>query len=369
MKNLMRPAIVIPIAIWLIARIAGHFISIEAQCHGGWTPECWSRWDSGLYLQIATQGHNLTPCEDWPGAWCGNAGWAPLYPMLMRMFGNLGMNMAQSGLWISQLCFWGLLLVCAKLWEINDFSLRSWLGVALVGFAPGSIYFQALFPVSMAAMLLALVHYFIKKESWWLAGLCGFFAVLTYSSGFFLLMGFGFYGLFRWMKEKKFPWEFALKVGIPPVLGLLVWFGYDYLSTGHWDAMFLIQQKYGHGLHSPIKHFGQHLRILFGHSWGMKSWVEVQNLVLMILVLFSAYWAFRHKNSPFSRFQGWYMFIFWMVPYSVGMDVSLYRGCALLTPGYSLFKNLPIAAMLVMLAFFLIMWFPMAVLFIQSITI
>ncbi|MBM3400175.1 MAG: hypothetical protein FJY15_06370, partial [Bacteroidetes bacterium] len=84
MKNVLKPAIGIPLAVWLLARMASHFMGIESQCCGGWTAECWSRWDSGLYLQIAEKGHNLIPCPDWPGAWCGNAGWAPLYPLMIK---------------------------------------------------------------------------------------------------------------------------------------------------------------------------------------------------------------------------------------------------------------------------------------------
>jgi len=369
MKSWLKPALLIPLTVWLLARVASHFMGIESQCYGGWTAECWSRWDSGLYLQIAEQGHSLIPCPDWPGAWCGNAGWAPLYPLLIKVCMLLGMAPAQSGLWISQLFFLGLLLVAAKLWDVQSFSVRNWLGMIIIGFAPGSIYFQALFPVSLVVFLLMLLHYFLGREDYLKAGICGFLAVLSYSGGVFLLIGLALWGLLQWIKTRAFPWQLALKTGLVTFAGMLVWWGYDAVATGHWNAMFLIQQKYGHGLHSPLKHFGNHLKILFGNSWGMKSWVEVQNLVIMAGVVATTVWAIVRRKADFTAFQAMHIFLFWMFPYSVGMDVSLYRGCALLSPGFSMFRNLHTGWLWAIAIVFLILWFPMSVLFFQSIII
>jgi len=369
MKSWLKPALLIPLTVWLLARVASHFMGIESQCYGGWTAECWSRWDSGLYLQIAEQGHNLIPCPDWPGAWCGNAGWAPLYPLMIKACTLLGADPAQSGLWISQLFFLGLLLVAAKLWDVQSFSVRNWLGMILIGFAPGSIYFQALFPVSLVVFLLMLLHYFLGREDYLKAGICGFLAVLSYSGGVFLLIGLALWGLLQWIKTKTFPWQLALKTGLVTFAGMLVWWGYDAVATGHWNAMFFIQQKYGHGLHSPLKHFGNHLKILFGNSWGMKSWVEEQNLVIMTGVVATTIWAIVRRKADFTAFQAMHIFLFWMFPYSVGMDVSLYRGCALLSPGFSMFRNLHTGWLWAIAIVFLILWFPMSVLFFQSIII
>ena len=369
MKQLLRPNLIIPLSVFLLARLAAHFMGIESQCYGGWTAECWSRWDSGLYLQIAEQGHNLVPCPDWPGAWCGNAGWAPLYPLLIKVCTWFGAAPAQSGLWLSQIFFLGLMLVAAELWEVRNFAVRNWLGLIIVGFAPGSIYFQALFPVSLVVFLLMLLQYYLTKESYLKAGICGFLAVLSYSGGVFLLICLALWGLMQWIKTKKFPWQLALKTGLVTFSGMLAWWGYDAYATGHWNAMFLIQQKYGHGLHSPLKHFGMHLKILLGHSWGMKSWVEVQNLIIMTGVIAMAVWIILRRKIDFMAFQALFIFIFWMFPYSVGMDVSLYRGCALLTPGFAMFKTLPLGWLWAIAIVFMVLWFPMSVLFFQSIII
>ena len=53
---------------------------------GTWT---WGRWDSGQYLPIADKGYIYERCAGvanrGPEDWCGNAGWFPGYPYLMRV--------------------------------------------------------------------------------------------------------------------------------------------------------------------------------------------------------------------------------------------------------------------------------------------
>src|SRR5690606_29971498 len=99
----------------------------------------------------------------------------------------LGFSMGFSGLLISQVFYFGLLLVIAQLWQVKDYGLRSCLAVGITAFAPGAIYFQTLFPVSMVVFFMALVHLFVLREKWLRAGMASFFAVLSYSSGQLLL--------------------------------------------------------------------------------------------------------------------------------------------------------------------------------------
>jgi len=52
-------------------------------------PSSYSRWDSDHYLSIASSGYELFSCARLPGydpaAWCGNSGWLPGYPALIRI--------------------------------------------------------------------------------------------------------------------------------------------------------------------------------------------------------------------------------------------------------------------------------------------
>jgi hypothetical protein len=54
--------------------------------------EVWLRWDSAHYLAIAKDGYELFPCAGKFGypinatEMCGNAGWFPGYPFLIKLF-------------------------------------------------------------------------------------------------------------------------------------------------------------------------------------------------------------------------------------------------------------------------------------------
>lgn len=156
---------------------------------------------------------------------------------------------------------------------------------------------------------------------------------------------------------------------MPAALGLIIWFGYDLVATGHWDALFKIQSKYGHGLNSPIKFLGLHLKKLISNPLELKTSIEVQNMLVLIMVIVFNVQLWLKKSDNYSRFSGIYLFFFWMLPFSASADVALYRNCAMLGPSYSLMNNLKTIYLFVILALFLILWYPLGILFIQSILV
>lgn len=366
MKQLLKPALLIPITWWALAFGLAMLAAAASQCTAGWSEACWSRWDSGLYIDIARNGHTLFPCPDQPGKWCGNAGWAPLYPMLMALLHYTGMSLARAGMVLSELFFLGLLLVNARLWRISDFGWRSWAGMALVAFAPGSIYYHAIFPVSMVVFFLSLCMLFIRQERWFAAGLAAMPAVLSHSIGFFLLPALGVLLLLLWRRDKQLPLFHGVKLCGPPLLGLAMWYGYDWLKTGHWNAVFMIQEKYGHGLNSPLKMLGHRMDKWLNDTSGLARWIELQNMMLLGLVISICAWLWFGKKDLFARFQAAWLLFFWFLPYSASLDVALYRNCANLAPGWSAARNWPAAALLLLLAVFFILWWPMARLFMLS---
>jgi hypothetical protein len=89
-------SILIPLTVFLLASLFAWWIAGAGNCwSGGFHPDCWVRWDSALYMQIAEQGHTLFYCgpgQGYPeGAkdWCGNSGWAVLYPFLMFLVSKI----------------------------------------------------------------------------------------------------------------------------------------------------------------------------------------------------------------------------------------------------------------------------------------
>lgn len=362
-------AYVIPFLVFLISHYFSLKIAERGNCWAGIGELCWSRWDSALYLDIVKQGHTLIPCAENPDTWCGNAGWAPFYPLLIKLLTYVGIYAPLAGLIISKISFLAYLFVSAKLWQVNGFQAKNWILMLITAFAPGSIYFHAIFPLSTAVFFMALTHWFLKNEKWFFAGIASMFGILSYSIGFFLLISFAFYGIILWQKQRINLKPFIIKTVLPASLGLIIWFGYDLVATGHWDALFKIQSKYGHGLNSPLKFLGVHLKRLFSGPFELKTWIEVQNMLVLILVIAINMLLWLKKSDNYSRFSGIYMFFFWMFPFSASADVALYRNCAMLGPSFNIFNKLKTRYLILLLVMFLILWYPMGILFIQSILV
>lgn len=377
-NTLRQPYILIPLVVFFMAKVFAFFLAIQGNCLSVFGPNCWVRWDSALYLDIAQNGHSLFMCGPDQGYssisttdWCGNAGWAPLYPWLIRILSaTTGMATAIAGIILSTIFFFSFLLVCSKLVDIKTFNIRNWLILTLIAFCPGNIYFHAVFPLSLVAFLLSLFFFYLKNESYLKAGLAGFLAVLSYSIGFFLIAVIAAYGLVLFFKSRDHFLKFSLQCGIITVAGLLVLFVYDFYSTGHWDAVFLIQSKYGHGLNSPLKLLGQHWQKLVSESWSIKSWIEIQNLFMVFYVTFAALFILlKQKGNVFRFFHIFFLMVFWFIPLGASFEVALYRNAAVLGPGHSFLTKAPLWLLGMLLMIFMILSYFMGILFIQSILV
>ncbi|MFY7946045.1 MAG: hypothetical protein ACOVQJ_03525, partial [Bacteroidia bacterium] len=303
-------SILIPLTVFLLASLFAWWIAGAGNCwSGGFHPDCWVRWDSALYMQIAEQGHTLFYCgpeQGYPeGAkdWCGNSGWAVLYPFLMFLVSKIsGWSLAVSGIALSKLFFLGYLIVVARLLEIKDLNPRNWILIGIAAFCPGSIYFHAVFPISLVAFCISLLILFLKQEKYVAAGITGFFAVLAYSTGFFLLLVLALFGLVLWRQKHPKLMRYLIYTCGLSGLALIGLFSYDYWATGHWDALFKIQGKYGHGIQSPFKMFAGHWELLMKRPFTLLHWSEIQNMVMIIYISVLIWTAYRKYSRPFHLF-------------------------------------------------------------------
>lgn len=326
LKYLISPGFIIPLIVFVIAKIFSVVVSKSANCPG-FGELCWSRWDSGLYMQIAETGRDLIPCAN-PGEWCGKAGWMPLYPWLMRIGHWLtGLSLPTVGIWISSLCFFFLLLVTGKLINIKKHNVPAYLGLLLCAFAPGNIYYHAIFPMSLLALLISLVFLFIVKKQYAMASLFAGLAILSYSIGFLLiasLLGFVLFEKIILKNKSKLIYALVL---VPTLffVGLLF---HDAIVFKHWDAMFLIQYKYGHAVQNPFLILKQTFQLYQQKSSELEAWKYIQNIFLffyflVISVLFGLL-SLKNKNSITGLIAFCSLF-FWFVPFSLGTNVGLYR--------------------------------------------
>ncbi len=146
----------------------------------GWAPfltPTWGRWDTGQYLSIARNGYVFEQCvgvaNRGPEDWCGNSGWFPLYPYMMRVGSWTGLGYDTVGRAISLV---SMVVAWSALWfgflRRRPFPAGA-IGMAIAAAFPASVYYGAIFPVStmLAAAILALVS--VDRQRWLLAGCAG----------------------------------------------------------------------------------------------------------------------------------------------------------------------------------------------------
>jgi hypothetical protein len=320
----------------------------------------WARWDSGQYKVIAAYGYDdVVPCPPssgyGPGTWCGDAGWFPAYPRLVRAVYELGSpvlkvdqpaqhRLGGAAVAVSWLFALGTLLL---LWATF---LRRNLDAAAIGcllfaaYVPGQIYHYAVFPLSMLAFFTVLHLWFLDRRRWLAAGLAGAVAAATYPIGVMLVP---ISAIWIALILVDAPWRerarrVALASGIT-ACGFIAVLVDMRVETGHWDAYFLIQAKYGHGLHNPAAVFVDAVRPVFhGSLLGTAKAPALQTL-LVGLILGCVFLQAALRWRRLTALDG--LLLVWAAFYSLfpltQANVSLLRSQAALLPLALLVRHLP----------------------------
>ncbi len=353
---------------------ACHALAIHSHCWEGLHPHCFIRWDSGLYLDIAKHGHTLLPCDEDPNKWCGNAGWAPLYPYMVRALHFLTpLSWEWSAVWVAWAGMAASLWLLARMAQGLSWQDQGFLFAAVL-VAPGSIYFYAAFPLSWTLFLsLGLLHGLWQGKRYW-AWISAILLVWIYSIGFVFLFLLAGLSVYTWSIDEPRPLrklsQQALGLGILSMLALFV---FEWISTGQWNATFLVQAKYGHTLNQPLKFMGIHAQRLLDSWGGITRFIEIQHFgIWAFWLLFAITCRPKQRTwaSTMSYFAIFALFVLWALPYGASPDVALYRNAALGAPFWIwLVIQQPKAQRWLWLLFFGICWGPMAVLFFQSILI
>jgi len=326
--ELNRNQIIVGVGLIIAYFLFGHYIALAGNCWGGWNEICWSRWDSGLYLGIAKEGHTLYPCSDNPTWNCGNAGWAPLYPALIRTLHEISgqkIPYADAGIYLSTF-FW----ISSLYWVRNE----SLAGALLLILAPGNIYFHAIFPMSLLAFFVLGMFYFLERQKYLLAGIMGYFAALSYSIGFILIACLGLYALHQ-LIIKNLSIKNALKLVLIPLAGIITWFVYDYYATGKWNALFLIQGKYGHHVKLPFEMMYLKFKELL-ENWGtLKMSIELQNFTIWFAVILAVMIFYKIRSrQPLWLLLMTFTLLYWWLPYSSSSVTAVYRNVCVLLPAW-----------------------------------
>jgi hypothetical protein len=335
----------------------------------GWdylSPATHIRWDSNQYLRIARQGYFAQPCgPDFPGAHfrptdlCGNVNWFPGYPALIHVLHLAGVPSDWAGLLLTEAFTLGVLAV---LWWLLGGRLRPLSGclLALAALFPGSIYYHAVFPMSLSVFAALLCLALLGQRLWLRSGLAGAVAATAYPTNVLLapaaalgaLLGHGH------LQPRILPGLLARIALCAAVicLGLAAVEVLQHRDTGVWNAWAKGEAKYGAGVHNPIDTIGaitgpvpESLRALARTPQARQAQVRRQTaerrqfmlvtaLVAASVVVVVARWS---RTTTPDRAALVYGLLFWLAPLVSGAGISQYRPQSLLLPVLIPLRHLP----------------------------
>jgi hypothetical protein len=338
----------------LVAFVAARLSSGLAARLAGVDPlqaSSWVRWDSLWYLRIAAGGYRLEPCPGGSSMFCGTTGWFPGYPALIAGAVHLGPAPEWAGLLVSALAQLGLL---ALLWSAllrGTPRGRRWALLLVAAYFPGSIYAQAVFPISTVLLLMLGFLAAVREGRSVRAALCGAGAAFTYPTGCLLAAAYGLWFLL-FSEQARGDWRRLLPIA-GPVVGLgavLVLMG---AQTGAWDAFFRNQvQGFGYGLSDPLGTLLARLAPL--GSWDRAGGAALAAACQTVLVLFllgcAGAEALRSRRDSTAALFGLTVAMYWLFPLLLGGRISLYRAEALLLPAVWLLQRTPAPALGVLLS-------------------
>lgn len=191
----------------------------------------WMRWDAVWYQRIVAQGYSSTD---------GTAQFHPLYPWLSSLFFRIGFTSTLSLLIVSSLAGIALYYFFLKLARYDLNPSNSLFALLLFAFAPPAFIIFAPYSEGLFLLTAVLCMLFLRRRSWWLAGLMGGLAALTRQQGIILFVPMA-WELWedsgRQALNLRKHWRDWLALGLIP-LGLIVWLVYRAIFLNDLHANF-----------------------------------------------------------------------------------------------------------------------------------
>jgi Glycosyltransferase family 87 len=356
--------VLFPLVAFLLQRLVLAAVALVSG-HDPLAPSSYVRWDSVFYLDIAARGYApLVPCppeSHYPAtAWCGNAGWFPGFPWLLKPAALLGLSLPASAISLGATAQLGCLVL---FWRCLD-DERQWPALGAAAFFLGNVYVAAVFPTSLflLAALACLAACWSRRFP--LAGIAGAVAAACYPTGVLLAPVILVWSLRH--RVRGAVWAIAgVLVGLAVVLAVMQ------SEAGSWTAYFQIQAKYGYRPSLGIDALFSRLKPLVNpRYWSAKGFVTaVQTLLALALVTSLCVRWRRLRSSPRDALLVVYTVAFWVGPLTLGGNLSLHRSEALLLPAALLLPVFPRTVQTVALTAAILLSIPMALLFFQGVLV
>jgi hypothetical protein len=338
----------------------------------------WLRWDSGHYIQIARQGYELFPCAGKYGfpqdsnEICGNTGWFPGYPLLIKLFGCLYKDDVIVAGVLSKSFYILSLFMVLKILDISRFLLRNILLLGIPAFSFGFIFYNAIFPMSAVLFFALSGIYFFIRQNIWLTGIFCFLAAFFYPTGFLLAFVFAVTVLISGAENFR---QKTVRLLIPSVmggLGVVAVFAIFQITVNDWTAFIQVQAKYGHSFQSPVKNIGSFLQnaSLFD-SLSINHFIHYQSIMIILGYVATSFFFFTRRmyNNELYLLTYIYISLFLIFPWTISGDLSRSRAESLLLPFVFLLKEFNTRWIAVILIFLLGLGIPMSYLFFTGVLI
>lgn len=339
---------------------------LEASHSHGWqallNSRNFMRMDSGHYTSIADQGYEFISCEGIPGMslgdHCGNCGWFPGYPALIKALTGLSIPSSDAGFLISivSTCLLAALLFIV-LARINDSTLLKRTLVLLLALTfPGQIYLFSVFPLSLAiALILASMLAFQQGKSA-LASAFAAAAVFCYPGATWYVGALALASLFTQPKlllDSDSVRKAATVIGIGAA-GFLAVLYVHHVTVGQWDAFFLTQEKYDHHIHWPFQTIVRHFE--YPHKMDAAQHnIQLMNFTraFMVVATLGITWWKRKELQNIDRLAVAQGFFAWLMPLIAANPNTLasLRSGTLILPLVIVLRYLPPAALVPVILF------------------
>ena len=239
------------------------FIFLTQDAHAG-TPvnfttllTSWNRWDALVYIRIAQSGYH--PPFD--------LAFFPLYPLLIAAMAHLlgSWSYFAVGMLLSNGMLLGAMFIIyelAKEMGGDQIARRTLLYLCIF---PTAFFFFTAYNESLFILLTAATFLALRRQCWWLAGLLGFFGILTRSTGALIIVPF-LYELWLNRDRVTATWH-SLLSGLIPILsiplGLLLYCIYCWKLTGDPIAFATVQLRWSRQTSWPWQGIWQNIFELF----------------------------------------------------------------------------------------------------------
>lgn len=152
-----------------------------------------SRWDSGFYLSIASEGYRYENVE------LPSVAFFPLYPILIRAGDALLRDPLSAGILISNLALLAGTIILYKLTCDESDRATADRTVWYLLIFPASFFGSAIYTESLFLLLGVSAFYLVRKDRWWAAGLVSILAAMTRFIGMILAPVL----IIEWLQRRK----------------------------------------------------------------------------------------------------------------------------------------------------------------------